>query len=143
MFNPVPKWCCNEGHDCVSFNSLPKRTSRTMWRTHIFQSGAPSKSISNFSSPIVISLIMTVWMFLSDVFFCQRKIFRKADMGLLFENPNTESLSKKWCVTHTVPYMHTPPSPFQKSNQSRCAKIVPMEVPNNPSARSYNKKSIG
>ena len=37
------------------------------------------------------------------------------------------SLDKKWCDNHIAPYMHTPSSLFQKSNQSRYAKIVPME----------------
>ena len=44
-------------------------------------------------------------------------------MGLLFENANTKSLDKKWCVTTMFPHIYTPSSLFVKRPY---AKIVPM-----------------
>ena len=56
-------------------------------------------------------------------------------MGLLFENANAKSLDKKWCATSMLPIC----TPLQVPSLNK-NKIVPIEVPNNPSVRFYNKK---
>ena len=57
--------------------------------------------------------------------FSLAKIFYKADMGLLFENPNAKSLSKKWCATNMLP-IYTPLQVLPFKTEKPCAKIVPM-----------------
>ena len=46
-------------------------------------------------------------------------------MGLLFENPNTKSLDKKWCATSMLPICTPLQVPSLKTKRPY-AKIVPM-----------------